>query len=74
MPQVDVSEDARAAMLHQVPFVLLVPEDLRPLICQMFRPVRFNFGDEIVREFEPPDALYVLTGGSARVLEGPRGH
>ena len=73
MTQVEVSEDARTAILHQVPFVLLVPEDLRPLICQMFRPVRFNFGDEIVREFEPPDALYVLTDGSARVLRDRAG-
>ena len=72
-PRTAVSADARTAFLHQVPFVLLVPENLRPLICQMFGPVRFDFGDEIVRESEPPDALYVLTKGSARVLRNRSG-
>ena len=56
------------AALQQVGFVLLVPETLRPLVCEMFRPVAFGFGQVIVAEGEPPDALYVLTRGSARVL------
>ena len=68
MAPVEGSEELRTAILYEVPFVHLVPEGLRPLVCQMFRPVRFDFGDEIVREGDPPDAMYVLTGGSARVL------
>ncbi len=34
----------------------------------MFVPVRFGFGDVIVTEGDPPDGLYVLAHGSARVL------
>ncbi|HVA08691.1 MAG TPA: peptidase domain-containing ABC transporter [Acidimicrobiales bacterium] len=68
MVMTEMHEDARLAILHQLPFVLLAPEDLRPLICQMFRPIRFRFGEVIMRESEPPDGLYVLTRGSARVL------
>jgi CRP-like cAMP-binding protein len=34
----------------------------------MFVPVRFGFGDVIVKEGDPPDGLYVLARGSARVL------
>ena len=31
-------------------------------------PIRFGFGDVIVKEGDPPDGLYVLARGSARVL------
>jgi CRP-like cAMP-binding protein len=34
----------------------------------MFVPIRFGFGDVIVKEGDPPDGLYVLARGSARVL------
>lgn len=48
--------------------MLLVPEPLRPLICRMFVPIRFGFGDVILKEGDPPDGLYVLARGSVRVL------
>jgi len=44
-------------------FVLLVPDHLRALVCQMFRRQQFAFGDEIVREGDEPDSLFVLTSG-----------
>jgi ABC-type bacteriocin/lantibiotic exporter with double-glycine peptidase domain/CRP-like cAMP-binding protein len=66
--ETEPTADERTAILHQVGFVLMVPEPLRPLICQMFVPVRFGFGEVIVREGEPPDGLYVMARGTARVL------
>jgi len=68
MSETQVHSDSRLAVLHQLPFVLLAKEELRPLICEMFRPIRFRFGEVIVRESEPPDGLYVLASGTARVL------
>jgi ATP-binding cassette subfamily B protein len=67
-PADDQVADHDLAILYQVPFVLLVPEALQPLVCRLFSPVRYQFGDVIVREGDPPDGLYVLTTGSARAL------
>jgi ABC-type bacteriocin/lantibiotic exporter with double-glycine peptidase domain len=60
--------DAELVLLHHVGFVVLVPEHLRELVCRMFRRDRFGFGDEIVRQGDEPDSLFVLTSGSARVV------
>jgi ABC-type bacteriocin/lantibiotic exporter with double-glycine peptidase domain/CRP-like cAMP-binding protein len=60
--------ETELVLLYEVGFVHLVPEELRPLVCRMFRHGHFAFGDEIVREGDEPDSLYVLTSGSARVV------
>jgi ATP-binding cassette subfamily B protein len=60
--------DAELVLLHHVGFVVLVPEHLRELVFRMFRRDRFGFGDEIVRQGDEPDSLFVLTSGSARVV------
>ena len=54
--------------LHRVPFIELIPDEPRQLICRMFRKVDFSFGDEICREGEPVSGLYILASGSARVV------
>ncbi|HSN02788.1 MAG TPA: cyclic nucleotide-binding domain-containing protein, partial [Acidimicrobiales bacterium] len=54
--------------LRQVPFVALVPDELRTLVLHMFRKETFAFGEEICREGEVPHSLYVLGSGSARVV------
>ena len=60
--------EAELVLLHQVGFILLVPEHLRALVCRMFRREQFTFGDEIVREGDEPDSLFVLTSGTALSL------
>ena len=60
--------ETELVLLQEVGFILLVPEDLRELVCRMFRRQQFAFGDEIVHEGDEPDSLFVLTSGSARVV------
>ncbi len=63
-----VLEELDYVMLRQVPFVALVPDELRTLVLHMFRKESFAFGEEICHEGEVPHSLYVLGSGSARVV------
>ena len=45
-----------------------LPGDVRTLVEQSFVPVTYEFGDVIVREGDPADALYVINSGQARVV------
>lgn len=57
------------SILQGVPILQFLPPDIRSMVENSFVPVHFSFGQEIVREGEPSDALYVLVSGRARVLK-----
>ena len=57
------------AVLRQVLILEFLPPDMRELVVASFVPASYSFGQEIVREGEPADALYVLVSGRARVLK-----
>ncbi len=63
-----VLDELDYVLLRQVPFIALVPDELRTLVLHMFRKESFAFGEEICREGEVPHSLYVLGSGSARVV------
>ena len=56
-------------ILQQVPILQFLPQDVRELVEASFVSASYTFGQEIVREGEPADALYVLVSGRARVLK-----
>jgi ATP-binding cassette subfamily B protein len=56
-------------ILQNVPILQFLPPDVRAAVESSFVPVSFAFGQEIVREGDPSDALYVLVSGRARVLK-----
>ena len=58
-----------AAVVGQLPLLGFLPEELRSLVVASFVPLRFGFGETIVREGDPPDGFYVLSSGLARVRE-----
>lgn len=58
----------RAAVLERLPFLARLEPALRELVGRLFQERSFGFGDTIVAEGEVPDGMYVLAGGSARVL------
>jgi len=56
------------AMLDALELFRLLPPDARAVFVAAFEPVRFGFGDIIVREGETADALLVVGEGRARVF------
>ena len=60
-------------LLGQIPILQFLPPDVRELVEASFVSARYTFGQEIVREGEPADALYVLVSGRARVLKRAEG-
>lgn len=56
-------------ILQQLPILQFLPPDVRDLVEGSFVSASYTFGQEIVREGEPTDALYVLVSGRARVLK-----
>ena len=50
-----------------------VPEAQRERLANLFQPVRYDFGDFIIRQGEPADAYYILLSGRARVLRNGEG-
>ncbi|MBL8977258.1 MAG: peptidase domain-containing ABC transporter [Gemmatimonadetes bacterium] len=56
-------------ILQQVSILQFLPPDVRDLVEASFVPASYSFGQEIIREGEPADALYVLVAGRARVLK-----
>ncbi len=55
--------------LEDLPFLKLLPEEARALVVASFVPAAFTFGNVIVHEGSPAEALYVLVSGRARVLK-----
>ncbi|MFI5311266.1 MAG: cyclic nucleotide-binding domain-containing protein [Gemmatimonadales bacterium] len=54
--------------LASLDLFVLLPADARSEFVAAFEPVTFGFGDVIVREGNPADALFVIGRGRARVL------
>jgi len=68
---VDLSE--LDGVLAQLPILQFLPPDVRELVVGSFVSASYTFGQEIVREGEPADALYVLVSGRARVFKRATG-
>jgi ABC-type bacteriocin/lantibiotic exporter with double-glycine peptidase domain/CRP-like cAMP-binding protein len=56
-------------VLLDLPFVSLLAPPVRELVVAAFVPMRFAFGQSIIRQGDPPDGFYVLTSGLARVVQ-----
>lgn len=56
-------------VLGSVGFVMLLPTVLQPLVCALFRPMRYDQGEVIIAEGSEGDAIYVLAAGSVRVTK-----
>src|SRR5579859_2598920 len=63
-----VSEEALEDVLEHLPALSLLTDDVRRLVAASFEPVTYSFGAVIVREGDPADSFYLLTSGSARVV------
>ena len=50
-----------------------VPEEQRSRLRELFKPVRFAFGDLILRQGDAADAFFILTSGRARVVRMSEG-
>ncbi|HET7707612.1 MAG TPA: peptidase domain-containing ABC transporter [Thermoanaerobaculia bacterium] len=55
--------------LQQSSVFRFFPPEHRDRVRSLFRKVRYDFGDVIVRQGDPADAFYVLTAGRARVIK-----
>lgn len=62
---VDPSE--LADVFKQLPILQFLPPDVRDLVESSFVPAAYTFGQKIVRQGEPANALYVLVSGKVRV-------
>lgn len=57
------------AVLRRLPFLDALPQESQALLVNSFVPVSFPYGSIIMRAGETADALYVLSGGRARVVK-----
>jgi ATP-binding cassette subfamily B protein len=57
------------AALQSLPVLSGLPPDVRDLVVSSFVPSTYTFGQAIVREGDPSDALYVLISGRARLVK-----
>jgi ATP-binding cassette subfamily B protein len=55
--------------LNELPLFAFLPPDVRARVIERFVPVRYAFGNVVVREGEPGDAFYVLASGRLRVVK-----
>ncbi|MDH4132245.1 MAG: cyclic nucleotide-binding domain-containing protein, partial [Gemmatimonadota bacterium] len=58
-----------AKFLEDVPILQFLPADVRELVIGSFVPAQYTFGQEIVKEGEPADALFLLISGKARAVK-----
>jgi len=61
--------DAADLVLQGIPVLTYLPTDVRDLVVSSFVPATFGFGQVMVREGDPADALYVLVSGRARMVK-----
>lgn len=59
----------RGAVLEQLSLLRFFPPEAKEEIAPFFREESYSFGESIIREGEPGDAFYVITGGRARVVK-----
>jgi len=50
-----------------------VPEEQRARLNELFKPVRYAFGDLIIRQGDQANAFFILTSGRARVVRMSEG-
>ncbi len=55
-------------VLAEIPFIGMLPETIRPLVIELLEPRSYEFGDVIIEQGGPPDGLYLMVNGSARVV------
>jgi ABC-type bacteriocin/lantibiotic exporter with double-glycine peptidase domain/CRP-like cAMP-binding protein len=55
------------------PLLSGLAEAVRDLVAESFVPATFAFGEEIVRQSDPPDGFYVVAEGRARATREERG-
>jgi ABC-type bacteriocin/lantibiotic exporter with double-glycine peptidase domain/CRP-like cAMP-binding protein len=67
-PSVSATAAAESAVLN-LPLLGFLSDELRTLVVESFVPLRFEFGETIVREGDSPDGFYVLESGLARVVK-----
>ncbi len=63
------SVEATDLVLQGIPVLSYLPADVRELVVGSFVPATFGFGQIMVREGDPADALYVLVSGRARMVK-----
>ena len=68
-PDVSSATAPAESVIGQLPVFGFLPEELRSLVVESFIPLRFGFGETIVREGDAPDGFYVLNSGLARVVK-----
>ena len=56
-------------ILRQSSFLQFLPKDHFDRVGPLFREVRYDFGDLIVKQGDEADAFFVLTSGRARVVK-----
>lgn len=56
-------------VLLDLPLVSLLTPDVRDVVVEAFVPMRFAFGQSIIRQGDLPDGLYVLASGLARSVQ-----
>lgn len=56
-------------VLRGIPVLGYLPVDVRELVLASFEPVSYTFGQVVVTEGEPSDALYVVVSGRARLVK-----
>ncbi len=61
--------EAADLVLQGIPVLTYLPADVRDLVVSSFVPATFGFGQVMVREGDPADALYVLVSGRARMVK-----
>ncbi len=59
---------ANEDVLEEIPFIGMLPATIRPLVIELLEPRSFEFGDVIIQQGGPPDGLYLMVSGSARVV------
>ena len=55
-------------VLEGIPFIGMIPATIRPLVIELLDPRSYEFGDVIIQQGGPPDGLYLMVNGSARVV------
>jgi ABC-type bacteriocin/lantibiotic exporter with double-glycine peptidase domain/CRP-like cAMP-binding protein len=60
--------DDAAAAVAAIPFLALLPSDVKKVVAASFERIEVPFGGVVVEEGQPADALFVVQSGRARVL------
>ncbi|OJY54314.1 peptidase domain-containing ABC transporter [Pseudonocardia sp. 73-21] len=55
-------------LLEGLAFLRALPDDLAPVVRDSCEPRTYAFGDAVFRAGDPPDALYIVISGRARVV------